>query len=387
MKNINSNVIAIGWVSFFTDMASAMVTTLLPVFVVYVLDEGIDKLGYIIAVATFVSYALRILFGYLSDRYQIVKPFVAGGYLISALTKPLLAFSYSYTSVALLRSLERMGKAIRSASKDALISSYSKKEKEGKSFGFHKMMDVSGEMLGSLIIVFVFFFSSIQNETLIRGIFAWTFLPGMMGVFIVLFFVKDTPKKEKKSNFVIQKEDYRLFWVLGSYFFFLLFFMSDQYFLLRAKDVGMTLSQIPLLAITSTLTQVVLSYYSGVLIDKMGAKIILLFAYVFGIFSLLSMEYELVWLSFAFFGAFTVVSLNAMRVYISKNAISQGFVYGVFYGGIAIFSAVGALLIGLIWSRYSFYVAINFSLSGAVFITILLLGTILFTKKNKGVVK
>jgi MFS family permease len=383
VKNIDTNIIAIGWVSFFTDMASAMVTTLLPIFVVYVLNEGVDKLGYIIAIATFVSYALRIVFGYLSDRYQIVKPFVAGGYLISALTKPLLAFSYSYASVALLRSVERMGKAIRSASKDALISSYSKKEKEGKSFGFHKMMDVSGEMLGSLIIVFVFFYSSMQNESLIRDIFLWTLFPGLIGVVIVLFFVKDVPKKEKKRVYVIQKEDYKLFWVLGSYFLFLLFFMSDQFFLLRAKDLGMSLSQIPLLAITSTLTQAVLSYYSGLLIDRVGAKIILLFAYLFGIIALLAMEYGFVWFSFALFGAFTVVSLNAMRVYISKNAISLGFVYGVFYGGVALFSALGALIVGLIWSHISFYAAVNFSILGGSVVALLLLLSILMNEIKK----
>ena len=381
MKNIDRNVIAIGWVSFFTDMASAMVTTLLPIFVVYVLDESVDKLGYIIALATFVSYALRIVFGYLSDKYQIVKPFVVGGYLISAVTKPLLAFSTSYTSVALLRALERTGKAVRAASKDALISSYSKKSKAGKSFGFHKMMDVSGEMLGSLIIVAVFFFSAMQNEALIRSIFAWTLLPGLIGVVIVLFFVKDAPKKEQTSV-VVNKEDYKLFWVLGSYFFFLLFFMSDQYFLLRAKDMGMSLAQIPLLAITSTLTQALLSYYSGTLIDKLGSKLMLLLAYIFAMLSIISLQYGFVWIAFAFFGAFTVVSLNAMRVYISKNARSQGFVYGIFYGGVAIFSAVGALFIGEIWARFDFHVVVLFSLLGCGLVALILLVNLLIKGRD-----
>ena len=91
MNNINKNIIALGWVSFFTDMASSIITTLLSIFVVYVLHEGVDKLGVIIAIATFVSYIFRIVFGYLSDKYKIVKPFVVTGYFISAITKPLLA--------------------------------------------------------------------------------------------------------------------------------------------------------------------------------------------------------------------------------------------------------------------------------------------------------
>jgi MFS family permease len=68
MKNIDKNIFALGWVSFFTDMASSMITVLLPVFVVYILNEEVDKLGIVIAVATFVSYIFRIVFGYLSDR-------------------------------------------------------------------------------------------------------------------------------------------------------------------------------------------------------------------------------------------------------------------------------------------------------------------------------
>jgi len=369
MKNIDTNVIALGWVSFFTDMASAMVTTLLPIFVVYVLDESVEKLGYIIAIATFVSYALRIVFGYLSDKYAVVKPFVLSGYLISALTKPLLAFSYSYGFVAFLRSLERMGKAVRSASKDSLISSYSKKSHSGKSFGFHKMMDVSGEMSGSLIIVGFFYFSTMQDPALIREIFKWTFLPGIISVLIVLFFVKDAPKVPKKSSIVVQKEDYKLLWILGSYFLFLLFFMSDQYFILHARELGMELKEIPLLAIVATLTQAVVSYYSGTLIDRFGSKIVLFTAYMFGMLSLVFLYYAQIWLSFVFLGLFSVVSLNALRAYISSNARSKGFVYGFFYGGIAFFSALGAVIVGYIWHHYGFEWGVLFSLIGTAVVS------------------
>ncbi len=363
MKQINKNIIYLGWVSFFTDMASSMVTTLLPIFVVYVLGEGIDKLGYIIAIATFASYSLRILFGYLSDRYQIVKPFVVGGYFISAITKPLLMFSPTYTSVATLRAIERMGKAVRSASKDSLISHYSTKNKAGKSFGFHKMMDVAGEMSGALVIVTVFYFGK-HDEALIRDIFGWTLIPGLIATAIALFFVKDAPKKEKKSQSVIHKEDIKLLWILGSYFAFLFFMMSEQYFIVKAKEMHFTLFEIPLLVVVSTLTQTLLSYYSGTLIDKNSSKVILLISYLFGFFSLLSLAFGFVWLAFICLGIFTVVSLNALRVYICKEAISQAFVYGMMYGGIAIFSALGALVIGQIWQHYDFNMVISFSLSG-----------------------
>jgi MFS family permease len=371
MKKIDKNIIYLGWVSFFTDMASAMVTTLLPVFVVYVLNEGVDKLGFIIAIATFISYALRIVFGYLSDKYQIVKPFVVTGYLISAVTKPLLMFSNSFTSVALFRTLERTGKAVRSASKDSLISKYSQKNQAGKTFGFHKMMDISGEMIGSLIIAGVFYFST-QNEELIRDIFGWTLLPGLIATAIVLFFVKEVPKKTPKKTTVINREDYKLFWILGSYFLFLLFLMSDQYFIVEAKASGMTLEQIPLLVITSTLTQTLVSYYSGILIDRLGVNIMLFISYLFGTVSLFFLSQHYLWLAFIFLGLFTVTSLNTIRTYISDNAKSIGFIYGIFYAGIAVFSAIGAIAIGQIWKYYGFESTIIFSMTGSIFVTILI---------------
>ena len=376
MKNIDKNVIYLGWVSFFTDMSSSMITTLLPVFVVYVLHEGVDKLGIIIAIATFISYAFRILFGYLSDKYQIVKPFVVAGYFVSAISKPLLAFSHSYVSVVLLRGVERMGKAIRSASKDSLISSYVKDQKHGKTFGFHKMMDIAGELSGAFIIFLIFMFIA-KGEHSIRTIFELTLIPGLIATFIVLFYVKDAPKKINKKQTVINKQDYKLFSVLFIYFGFVFFIMSDQFFILKAKNEGYTLTVIPLFVMMLTAVQTLVSYYGGILSDKIGVVRVMLLAFIFGILSISMMNINL-WLAFACLGLFTVLGLNAIRAYISGYAKSKGFVFGVFYGGVAVFSALGALVIGYLWKNYGFENALLFSEigMGVMFIALLLYGTI-----------
>ncbi|QOP43446.1 MFS transporter [Sulfurimonas sediminis] len=371
MKTIDKNVVYIGWVSFFTDMSSNMVTTLLPVFVVYVLNEGVDKLGIIIAIATFISYAFRILFGYLSDKYQIVKPFLIAGYLLSTVSKPLLGFSHSFISVALLQGVERMGKAIRSASKDSLISSYVLNNEHGRTFGFHKMLDIAGELCGAFLIFVIFLFIA-QDENSIRFIFKLTVIPGLIAVAIVIFLVKDAPKKMKKDKKVINREDYRLFPVLFIYFGFLFFIMSDQFFILKARDEGFSLSIIPLLVMMLTAVQTFMSYYGGVLSDKIGVIRVMLLSFVFGIFSISLLNINL-WLAFAFLGLFTVFSLNAIRAYISEYAKSKGFVFGVFYGGVAVFSALGAIVIGYIWKNYGFENAVLISEAGmgVMFLTLL----------------
>ncbi len=352
-------------------MSSNMITTLLPVFVVYVLHEGVDKLGIIIAVSTFISYAFRILFGYLSDKYQIVKPFMVSGYLLSAISKPLLAFSTSFVSVALLRGVERMGKAIRSASKDVLISHYVQNKEHGRTFGFHKMMDIAGELSGAFLIFLIFLYIP-KDEHSIRMIFELTVIPGFISVFIVMFFVQDVPKQEKKVKNVLNKKDYGLFVVLGIYFFFLFFIMSDQFFILKAKTEGYTLSIIPLFVMLLTAIQSVTSYYSGYLSDKMGVIRTLQLAFVFGILSVSMMEVNL-WAAFTLLGLFTIFSLNAVRSYISEYAISKGFVYGIFYGGVAVFSALGALCIGYIWRYYGFESAMLFSEAGMSLMFLILL--------------
>lgn len=381
MKNINKNIIALGWVSFFTDMASSMTNIVLPIFIVYVLHEGVDKLGMIVAIVTFVSYIFRIVFGYLSDRYKIVKPFVVAGYVISAIAKPLFYFSHSFSSIVFLGSAERMGKAIRSASKDSLISFYAKDKNHGKTFGFHKMMDIAGELSGALIIFGVFYLFR-EDENIVRDIFAWTLIPGVLATIIILLFVQDAPKKSQRKRMVIDKEDYKLFPLIFLYSMFLFFLIGEKFLIVFAKENHFALSEIPLLIILFTFIQTITSYYAGVATDKIGSFKILFISFIFGILSMLAIQINL-WLSFFFLGLFTILSINAIRSYISINAHSKGFVFGLFYGSVAIFSSLGAFVIGYLWENYGFDAVLKFSVVGMVSILFIFSIQMLRTEKKK----
>ncbi len=358
---INKNVIALGFVSFFTDMASSMITPILPLFIVYVLNEGVDKLGFIVAIATFVSYAFRILFGYLSDKYQVVKPFVVTGYLVSALTKPLLYFANTWQTIAGLRGIERMGKAIRSATKDSLISSYSD-GKSGKTFGFHKTMDIAGELSGS-IIAFLVLYHFGKSRVVFENIFAFTLIPGIIAVIIVYFFVKDAPYKKKETTFSL-KDDYSLLPMLFIYFGFIFFMFNESFYIIKAKEAGFRIEYIPLLIVLLNFVQVMLSYFFGLKIDKVGAKKILFVSFLFGILSMMSLYFNFIIVGFVLLGIFTVASLNALRAYISVNALNKGTVYGILYGGVALSGALGAVAIGLVWKYFGESRAVIFSLTG-----------------------
>jgi len=143
---------------------------------------------------------------------------------------------------------------------------------------------------------------------------------------------------------------------------------------MQAKEAGIETTFIPLLFIVSTLSQTLTSYISGIFIDKIGVKNTLILSYIFGITAqtLLFLNNSFfTWIAYAFLGLFTVFSLNANRAYIASFCINRASVYGVFYAGIALFGAVGAYIIGFLWEKVGIDFALNFSLFGTIFISIL----------------
>jgi MFS family permease len=374
MKNIDKNIVILGWVSFFTDMASAMINPILPIFIVTVLHEGMDKLGIIVAVAAFVSYALRLLSGYISDRYGIVKPLMVGGYALSAVSKPLIGITHGYKSVVMLKAFERLGKGLRSAPKDLMIAEYSKADTLGKTFGFHKTLDIAGELSGTLILFSLLWYFG-QNETMIRNIFYATLVPGLTGLILVTFFVKDVQKKKTLHNlrFQFTDRDKEVVKSLFFYFIFIFFLFNEAFFIMQAENVGISITLIPLLFVVSTGVQTLVSYPLGLLIDKIGVKSVLLFAYASGImaqFLLLVQKPFFTWLAYAFLGLFMVASFNSNRSFIAQDADNRGSVYGIFYAGVALFGALGAYVCGLIWEHLGMKTALEFSLIGTILLCI-----------------
>ncbi len=371
-KNIDRNIVTLGWVSFFTDFATAMIAPIMPIFIVMVLGAGMDTLGMVVAVATFASYGVRLVSGYISDRYGIVKPLVVVGYALSTLSKPLFFFSQSVASVTLLQGAERIGKGVRSAPKDFLIAHYSPHRSKGRSFGFHKTLDIAGELAGTLFL-FLMLWRFGQSETLLRTLFLGTIIPGAIGMFLMLFFVKDVPKIAKETfRLTLTAGDKTVIKTLFYYFAFLLFSFSDAFFIMRSSDVGIETMLIPLLFVVSTATQTLFSYPIGKLIDTVGYKQVNAAAFVSGLIAqllLLEGSVVAVWSAYLFLGLFTVASLNANRAFIAQHADNRGSVYGLFYAATAMFAGSGALIVGFLWEHFGATDALIFSLCGSAGVT------------------
>jgi MFS family permease len=358
------NLYLLGAISFFTDMASSMITTTFPLFLVFVLKNGVDKLGVVIGIATFVSYFFRVVFGYLSDRYGIKKPFLIVGYVISAISKPFFYFVTSWKGIAFLRSLDRFGKALRSAPKDSLLSDI-KKEK-GKVFGFHKMLDVAGEMSGALIAFLIFYILGTKEEVF-REIFLLTLIPGIIAV-ILTFFLEDR-KVAKKISFDI-KEDKSLIFNLIFITFSLFFVLGDSFFIVKAKE-SVGILYVPLFLILMNFIQTVFSYPIGLIIEKIG----FLKVFIFSLFSYLSaicfLKLNNLIFAFVFLGIFLVSFFNSIRVFISKKAKNRGTVFGMFYFLYALFGGIGSVVLGIIWQKFGFAVVYFYSFTGILFLIVI----------------
>lgn len=378
MKDINKNIVALWFVSFFTDMASSILTPLIPILVIYILKDNVAELWYVLAITTFVSYLFRILFWYFADKYRLTKLFLVLWYGLSAISKPLFYFAGSWQSVAWLKSVERLWKAMRAASKDSVISRFSPKDKWWKNFWFHKMMDVAWEMSWAIIVFLILFFVG-QTEHIIRNLFLFTAIPWIIATIIVIFFVEDAPYKTKKIDYKFDKADYKLFPVIFSYLFFLLFIFSDSFLLVQAKELWYWLYILPLFIILLYFVQLILSYYSWLKIDKIWAKKVLFISFIFWLLTQILLYFWFIWLTFIWLWIFTILSINSIRTYIWENAENKGTIYWILYAWIAIFSSLSALMIWFLWNNYWIDSAIIFSIIWMIFVS---LCSLLFISKK-----
>jgi MFS family permease len=357
--NDNKNIWMMGWVSFFTDLASAMIKPMIPVYVVVVLNQGVDKLGIVVAVTTFVSFFLRWLGGWLSDHYGRSKPFLILGYGLSGLVKPLFGFAGSWQMVATISASERLGKALRAAPKDKLISASGHENKQGRAFGIHKTLDISGEALGALV-AFMMLFLLGQDEYWIRQIFFWTIIPTLLGMLVLIFLVQEKVDPAASScvdlKGEVAAETLSPLLKLKLFLFFCASFLmvSESFMLLRAHEAHITLAFLPLLAMAGSLTQAFLSYYFGKSADDQGDETVLIWGISAGLISLIFLalgQNMMVAAGFVFQGIFMVATLNALRMRLGKFKQSKGSKYGWFYAVNAIVTAIGALVTGWLWDR------------------------------------
>jgi MFS family permease len=177
----------LGWVSLATDSATEAIYPLLPFFLTQVLRAGAVSLGIVEGAAEAVNSILKIASGRVADRAAAKRPIVLAGYGISSIARPFIAVTTSWTQVFAVRVLDRVGKGIRGAPRDAMLAGWATPETRGRVYGFHRAMDHAGAVVGpALATVFLFFYPDRY-----RTLFALTIIPGAVAVALIFFVRED----------------------------------------------------------------------------------------------------------------------------------------------------------------------------------------------------
>ncbi len=284
------NIILLGITSLLTDISSEMVYPLLPVYLVSALGASPAILGLIEGIAESLASLLKVFSGYFSDKIKLRKPFTIFGYAASTFGKYLLYISSSWGYVLFARVIDRFGKGVRTAPRDALIADSAKEGKKGAAFGLHRAMDTLGAAIG----VMAAYLLIVNFKDNFKTVFIFSLVPAILGVFF-LFFVKEkkTPPQEKqreKLQFNWKALDRKLKLFLIFTFIFTLGNSSNQFLLLRAKNAGNPLPTVILFYLVYNIIYSLVSYPAGRISDKIGRKNLLVLGYFF---------YGIVYLGFA----------------------------------------------------------------------------------------
>lgn len=283
------NIILLGITSLLTDISSEMVYPILPVYLVTQLGVGPAILGLIEGIAESLASLLKVFSGYFSDKLRRRKPFTILGYCFSTLGKFLLYISSSWLYVLASRVIDRLGKGIRTAPRDALIADSAKENRRGAAFGLHRAMDTLGATFGVLLAYFLI----TRYKGDFKLIFLFSLIPAGLGI-LFLFPVREKRKEIKTATQRIEFKwhalDKRLKLFLIFSFIFTLGNSSNQFLLLRAKNLGSSLPLVILFYLLYNITYAVVAYPAARLSDKIGRKKLLALGYLF---------YGLVYLGFA----------------------------------------------------------------------------------------
>ncbi len=350
------NVLGMGLISLMNDVASEMIYPLLPIFLTGVLSAGVASIGIIEGIAETTTSLLKYLSGFYSDRLRKRKPVFAAGYAISNLFRPLIGISTGWLHVLLFRFSDRVGKGIRTAPRDALLSDSVSPGNLGLAFGFQRTMDHIGALAGPLIAT-----ALISFGLSIRTVFLLTIIPGAVTVIMALSMVRErthigSERVPRISIGSIKKPGF--LWYLLSVSVFTLGNSTDAFLLLKAHDAGISVVMIPVLWAMLHLSKAVFSMPGGRLSDRLGRKPVIIlgwvvYALVYGGFALAG-SVTAVWLLFLSYGLYFGLTEGVEKAFVAEliPAEARGSAYGAYSLAVSITALPASVIFGLVWQEF-----------------------------------
>ncbi|PIZ76505.1 MFS transporter [Candidatus Peregrinibacteria bacterium CG_4_10_14_0_2_um_filter_38_24] len=356
-KGITKNVILLGFVSLFTDLTSQMIFPLIPLYLTSVLGASAVVVGAVEGAAETTASLLKVVSGYWSDKIQKRKPFIFLGYGLSSITKPLFALATFWPLVLGIRVIERIGKGIRGAPRDAIVTDSCEQKYYGKAFGFQRAMDGAGSVMGAILAWLLLPILGYKN------LFLASFWPGLIVIFFIYLVKEKKPEKipeaEKQTlrlSVNLLPKNLKLFVFISA--IFALGHFGYAFLILKAKYIGFSDSNSILLYVFFYIIYTIVTTPAGALSDRIGRKIVLsvgflLFALTsFGLIFANTLPSLL--LAFAVYGVFFAMVDGVQRAFVADVAPKhlKATALGLLQTAIALTALPGGLMAGLLWDKF-----------------------------------
>lgn len=349
-RPLGRNIIVLSWVSFFQDAATEMLFPVVPIFITTVLGAPVAVVGIVEGLAEGVSSLMKAVSGGLADRFAR-RPLVAAGYGTSAASKALIALATTWPFVLFCRVLDRIGKGIRTSPRDALIDVDTVTSDRGRAFGFHRMMDNFGAVVGPLAGLGLY--EALHHE--LRPLFAVAVIPAFVSVLFIAF-VREAPRPPARAAVAARPRFSRTYWnVLVLLTLFNLVNFSVALVIVRLKELGFSTVEIFLAYALLNACYSLFSYPAGRLSDAVPRRFV--FAAGMATFAASFLGFALVadarwaWGLFALFGVFLALTDGVGTAWIGDLAPegSVGSALGLYYSitGFAVLAA--GLWAGALW--------------------------------------
>lgn len=388
VKNLPKGVIALGLVSLFMDLSSEMIHSLLPVFLVTVLGASALSVGMIEGIAEATASVAKVFSGVLSDWIGRRKPLVLLGYGLAALTKPLFPLATGIGAVLTARFLDRIGKGIRGAPRDALIADITPQEIRGAAYGLRQSMDTVGAFAGPMLAI-ALMYATHNNFRLVFWVAA---VPAFVCVLLIIFGVEEpesvphiahTRLPISRAN--LQRLPHRFWYVVIFAAVLTLARFSEAFLLMRAQSLGLSVTWVPMILIVMNVVYAASAYPLGKLSDNGSRHKLLAWGIVFLVVSDLVLAMAgnvwLVVLGAAVWGLHMGATQGLLSTLVADAAPAdlRGTAFGVFNlaSGAALLAA--SIIAGSLWSFFG--PAMTFY-AGAVFSFVALAGLLAVTRKK-----
>lgn len=371
--NPRRNIFALGFVSFFTDMSSEMVYSLLPTFLLGLPGASIAILGFIEGTTEALSYALRAVSGIFSDKFRKRKLFVLIGYGMSNAVKPLFAIARAPFDVFIIRVSDRVGKAVRTSPRDALLSESVSEKHRGAAFGLHRALDQAGAIVGPVIASAALLMLGLT----VRDVFWLSLIPGAIALLIIFFVVKERRGKAAGEfqllagiKAVLKGNFSRLLIIVG---IFSLGAFNFSFILLYAIEAGLADAFIPLVYAVVNVAHVAIAIPAGVLSDRIGKEKVMILGYsVFFSNAMLILFLPVngfnPFLVAVFYGAYFGIIETVQRAIVPEyvDANLKGTAYGIYYLVVGSAFFVSNAVVGSLWEYFGSSAASAYSIATSV---------------------